>query len=155
MDYRKAAWELAQNGQIDEAITAWTLAQRNGDTSAVLRENLELAQAWLSGTPKDGFLRKDGDTRLLDHLLHLQKEIGNQDDLDIAIQAALNEWRISPNSNLYDWTLNQIRSGVGSPAKILVLSAIGEYLEQSVEKACSAQLVLPSAKNGTTLRSKC
>ncbi|MDD2748726.1 MAG: hypothetical protein PHX24_01445 [Acidithiobacillus sp.] len=146
MDYRKAAWEFSQKGQIDEAMTAWTMAQRTGDHSAVIKENLGMMELWLSDRPKDGFLQGDNDQYLLHHLMNLQKQIKNTDDLNIPIQATLNEWRTSPSRNLYEWTLNQIKSGIGSPAKVLVLSAIGEYLEQSVEKA--------GIEIGTTIRSK-
>lgn len=132
MNYEQLGFDLAQNGHIELAMTAWTMSQYQKPQNPVVQDNLNKAEAWMSQYPKEGFLSGDGDKFLLDHLLRLQKQIGNTDNLQTAINGLAEDWQATPERNLYAWTLGQIREGQGSAARILVLSAIGEYLEQGV-----------------------
>jgi len=147
--YRETAWALYQNGRLDEAVTAWTLenldqiAKGNAPDPVVL-ENLHLAG---KGLVKDGFTR-DNDESLLHHLIGLQKRIGNRDDLRNAIDTLLTEWRASPETHLYPWAIDQMRATRGPQDRVLVLAAIGQFLEQAVEQARHAPEI------GTTLRTR-
>jgi len=147
--YRETAWELYQQGHLDEAVTAWTLenldqiAKGNAPDPVVL-ENLRLAG---KGRIKDGFTR-DSDEALLHHLIGLQERIGNRDDLRSAIDTLLTEWRASPEPHLYPWAIDQMRATRGPQDRVLVLAAIGQFLEQAVEQARNAPEI------GTTLRTR-
>lgn len=118
-------------------MTAWTRyaleRERKGEApDPVITENMQHASAALPA-PKDGFTATQDET-LLDYLMDLQKEIGNHDNLQHAIHTLLNEWRTSPNRNLYDWTLQTIRATKGPEDRVLVLAAIGRFLEESVDR---------------------
>ena len=154
MTYREIAWNLAQSGQLELAMAAWTMENlrqiaQGKPPDPVVEENLRQAGAWLAQSPKDGFSSQDG--QLLRTLVDLQKEIGNHDHLQHAIDTLLNEWRTSPNPNLYDWTLNNLRVTKGPADRVLVLAAIGQYLERCVEQircaGCNPEI-------GTTMRSR-
>lgn len=156
-NYREIAWNLAQSGQLELAMTAWTRyaleQERQGKAlDPVITENLRQASSAFVG-PKDGFTVNQ-DESLLDYLITLQKEIGNHDNLQNAIHVLLNEWRTSPNPNLYDWTLNTIRSTKGPEDRVLVLAAIGQYLERCVEQTRLAPLQAANPEIGTTMRSR-
>ena len=118
-------------------MTAWTRyaleCERNGESpDPVITKNLQQAGASFIGT-KDGFTATQ-DEALLDYLMDLQKDVGNHDNLQHAINTLLNEWRTSPNRNLYDWTLQTIRATKGPEDRVLVLAAIGRFLEESVDR---------------------
>jgi hypothetical protein len=136
-NFREVAWQLAQEGQLDLAMTAWTRyaleQERQGKAlDPAITENLQQASKLLAGT-KDGFTANQ-DESLLDYLITLQKEIKNYNNLQPAIETLLNEWRTSPNRNLYDWTLQTIRTTKGPEDRVLVLAAIGGFLEKSVDR---------------------
>lgn len=135
--FREVAYELAQAGQWELAMTAWTrenLRQINRGlrTEPVIDENLRQAGLWLSQKPKDGF--SSFDEQILEYLLQLQKEIGNHSNLQPSIDILLNEWRTSPNQNLYDWTLQTIRTTKGPEDRVLILAALGKFLEEQVDQ---------------------
>ena len=169
MSYREAAWNLAQSGQLELAMAAWTMENlrqiaQGKPPDPVVEENLRQAGAWLAQSPcgaqspKDGFSSQDD--ALLRYLVDLQREIGNHDNLQHAIDTLLNEWRTSPNPNLYDWTLNHLRVTQGPADRVLVLAALGQFLEQAVEQTRLAPLQAASPwqsanpEIGTTMRSR-
>ncbi|MCL4525194.1 MAG: hypothetical protein M1492_01620 [Gammaproteobacteria bacterium] len=159
MTYREIAWNLAQGGQLELAMAAWTMENlrqiaQGKPPDPVVEENLRQAGAWLAQSPKDGFSSQDDE--LLRTLVDLQREIGNHDNLQHAIDTLLNEWRTSPNPNLYDWTLNTIRSTKGPEDRVLVLAAIGQYLERCVEqtRCVESSPAGGDPEIGTTIRSR-
>ncbi|MGK9450285.1 hypothetical protein ACSSZE_03330 [Acidithiobacillus caldus] len=137
MDYREAAWQLAQEGNLDLAMTAWTRyaleqERNNVPLDPAIEKNLQHTSSLLTGS-KDGFTVNQ-DESLLHYLIRLQQKTENHQNLLPAIETLLNEWRTSPNRNLYDWTLQTIRNTKGPKDRVLVLAAIGRFLEECVDR---------------------
>lgn len=130
-NYREIAWEMAQKGEMESAMAAWTMAYYE-KPDPVIAENLQKADSWMrANTVKSGFLSDD--TLLGEHLLELQKSIHHEKNLKAAIDNLLHDWFASPHRNVYSWALEQIRNDQdASPERVLILSAIAEHLENTV-----------------------
>lgn|GEM_PF-6655294 len=133
MSIRDKAFAWARQGKLDLAMAGWTAAILAGDTDPALLHNLRQAEKRLEQRAKVSFLADGEDEPIGRTLLNLQTTLNDHSDLAQAISDLQDDWLRSPERNLYAWTLEQIRLTSGPQEKVLVLAAIGEYLERGIE----------------------